>query len=139
MGLKLTTILAEIVMLMFDLKFKSKLNEEGLQPKLYKRYVDDSNLAGEEIKEGFGVVRKDDGSVKLDRIEGELDREESATKRTARIIGNWQTPLCQHLYKWRKILVKTINLADSLCLIQRFGLKMVDVSDTVSTESQWPL
>ena len=47
--------------------------------------MDDSNLAGEEIKEGFGVVRKDDGSVKLDRIEGELDREESATKRTARI------------------------------------------------------
>ena len=47
-------------MLMFDLKFMSKLKEKGLQPKLYKRYVDDSNLAGEEIKEGFGIVRKED-------------------------------------------------------------------------------
>ena len=86
-------------MLILDLKFKSKLNEEGLQPKLYKIYVDDSNLAWEVIKEGFRIVRKEDRSVKVDRKEGEVDREKCASKGTTDFYVTKQTcPICEDKY-----------------------------------------
>ena len=69
-------------MLIFDVLYKLKLENVGLEPVLHSRYVDDNNMAGEEIPDGIGIVNKENGSIEL----GEVDKiGESGTKRTARI------------------------------------------------------
>ena len=46
-GLKITTVLAELLMSCFDSKYGRKLTELGLNPKLRSRYVDDENAVTE--------------------------------------------------------------------------------------------
>ena len=48
-GLKLTTILAECLMIIFDKRFGEKLNNVGLEPVLNKRYVDDNNISAADV------------------------------------------------------------------------------------------
>ena len=84
-GLKLTTVLAECLMLVFDNKYGRVLDEVGLEPVLNKRYVDDSNLVGEGVQEGTRVVRNEEGKLTLDVGNEEVNEGESSTARTARV------------------------------------------------------
>ena len=84
-GLKLTTVLAECLMLVFDNKYGRVLDEVGLEPVLNKRYVDDSNLVGEGVQEGTRVVRNEEGKLTLEMGNEEVNEGESSTARTARV------------------------------------------------------
>ena len=65
-GLEISGVLATLTMLHFDKMFKRKMNQLGLKLHLYKRYVDDCNLAvtpaprGAKIEEGKLVVPEDE-------------------------------------------------------------------------------
>ena len=51
-GMELTGVVAQIFMAWWDREFKKKLEEVGIQLKLHERYVDDTNLAGEQTEPG---------------------------------------------------------------------------------------
>ena len=50
--MELTGVVAQIFMVWWDREFKKKLEEAGIQLKLHERYVDDTNLAGEQTEPG---------------------------------------------------------------------------------------
>ena len=72
-------------MLVFDNRYGWVLDEVGLEPVLNKRYVDDSNLVGEGIKEGTSIVRNEEGKLTLEIGNEEVNEGESSTARTARV------------------------------------------------------
>ena len=51
-GLKLTTVVAEIVMAEWDVKFREKMLENGQETLLDETYVDDQNVVTEELELG---------------------------------------------------------------------------------------
>ena len=51
-GMELTGVVAQIFMTWWDKEFKRKLNEVDMRLKLHERYVDDTNLAGQQTEPG---------------------------------------------------------------------------------------
>ena len=55
-GLAVTTVLAETLMRVFDVRYKERLEEVRLDPSLRKRYVDDLDLAASKVEAGSMVI-----------------------------------------------------------------------------------
>ena len=54
--LAVTTVLAETLMRVFDVRYKERLEEVRLDPSLRKRYVDDLDLAASKVEAGSMVI-----------------------------------------------------------------------------------
>ena len=52
-GMDITGELAKVFMVRWDKQFLQKLRDLGIDPSLYKRYVDDVNVSTDEIEEGM--------------------------------------------------------------------------------------
>lgn len=70
-GLELTGNIAQVFMIWWDSEFKLRLNEAGIVSRLIKRYVDDINLAVDELPVG---TRYENGTllVKEDKVSEDL-------------------------------------------------------------------
>ena len=94
-GLELTGNIAQVYMIWWDRTLKSRLAESGILVRLMKRYVDDVNLAAQEVPLG---ARYEDGRlvIKQEEIEGDMlipgDRR---TMEIVRDIGNSIHPSIQ--------------------------------------------
>ena len=80
-GLDLTGSIAQIFMLWWDAEFKNRLSALQLNPLMYKRYVDDINIALQPVESGMKYI---DGGIIHDPIG--TDEEEEADKRTMNLI-----------------------------------------------------
>ena len=80
-GLKLTGVLARLVMRYFDKKYLAKLASLNITPLMYKRYVDDLNMAVTVFPPGVRFIA---GKMLLLPEEVEQDEEEEDDRRVAR-------------------------------------------------------
>ena len=80
-GIDLTGNIANIFMSWWDKELLQKLNKIGINPFLYKRYVDDINLGTETVKQNYEYVEG-----KLIETNEELSNEIPADKKTFDII-----------------------------------------------------
>ena len=97
-GLELTGSLARVFMLWWDKQFLSAVetatSEIGYELFMYKRYVDDCNMAGKSIPLG---ARLKDNKVVIDEDCVEADRALSADKRTAELIQQIANNICEFI------------------------------------------
>ena len=70
-GLQLTGVLAQLIMVWWDREFEHKMKETGLKLWMYKRYVDDVNSIMSVPKIG---LRFDDSNLVEDEVAAEEDR-----------------------------------------------------------------
>ena len=101
-GLAVTTVLAETLMRVFDVRYKERLEEVRLDPSLRKRYVDDLDLAASKVEAG-SVVIEEEGRLRIEVREGESN-DEGDCARTAR------------LYKYiaNRILPKSVEMEEDI-------------------------
>ena len=82
-GLELTGNIAQVFMIWWDQQLKLRLGNLGLLVAMYKRYVDDINIAAREVPLGTRYI---DGELILDEDAIEIDRSVPGDKRTMEII-----------------------------------------------------
>ena len=82
-GLELTGNIAQVFMIWWDSEFKLRLNEAGIVSRLIKRYVDDINLAVDELPVG---TRYEDGMLLVKDEKVAEDLSIPADRRTMAII-----------------------------------------------------
>ena len=80
-GVDLTGELAKVFMTWWDKQVIQRMRSLEMDPILYKRYVDDVNIAADEVAEGYGYV---DGAI-VEQGDGEREDGES-DKRTFNVI-----------------------------------------------------
>ena len=94
-GLEITGVLSRLVMLWWDQQFLGKLEKLGIVMMLYKRYVDDGNMALQAVQVGTRII---DGKVSILPEAIQEDSGIPADSRTARLIrtvANTITPMIQ--------------------------------------------
>ena len=82
-GMELTGVVAQIFMTWWDKEFKRKLEEVSMQLKLHQRYVDDTNLAGEQTEPG---VRYMNGAMAVTEESRDEDEGLPADERTMKVL-----------------------------------------------------
>eukprot|EP00794_Sanderia_malayensis_P015095 gene15095-16652_t len=82
-GLEITGIVAQVFMIWWDRMFTSRLSELGIIERLRKRYIDDINMAIDELPAG---TRYTDGRLFIDEMAIEGDLQVAGDKRTMEVI-----------------------------------------------------
>ena len=77
-GLELTGVLAQLLMVWWDRQFVKKVEDNGLKLRVYKRYVDDINVIMNTPSSGLRFV---DGRVIQDEWVAELEKDVEADRR----------------------------------------------------------
>jgi hypothetical protein len=94
-GLEITGVLSRLVMLWWDRVFIGKLDKLGIVMLMYKRYVDDGNMALDAVPVGTRIV---DGKLSILPEAIQEDSGLPADRRTAKLIrsiANTITPMIQ--------------------------------------------
>ena len=84
-GLELTGVLAQLFMVWWDRQFKTKMDENGLRMRMYKRYVDDVNVIINAPREGLKFIESE-GKVIQDDSVAEQERAIKADRRCMALI-----------------------------------------------------
>ena len=93
--MEITGVLSRLVMLWWDQQFLGKLDKLGIVMMLYKRYVDDGNMALQAVQPGARIV---DGKISILPEALQEDSDKPADRRTAELIksvANTITPMIQ--------------------------------------------
>ena len=97
-GLKVTQALARLYMMWWDQKFLESANRAGAQIKMYKRYVDDTNI----ILKGLAAsVKWDQASMSLKSTTEIADDQEAIDVRTAREIRRMANGIAESI-QWEE-------------------------------------
>ena len=88
-GLEITGVLSRLVMLWWDKVFLEKLDKMGINMVMYKRYVNDGNLALEAVPAGARFAK---GKISVHPECIQEDFGTATDKRTARFSDRLQTP-----------------------------------------------
>ena len=84
-GLELTGVLAQLFMVWWDRQFKTKMDENGLRLRMYKRYVDDVNVVINAPRAGLKFVESE-GKVIQDESVAEQEQDIKADKRCMALV-----------------------------------------------------
>ena len=95
-GLRCTGTIAWGVMAMTDRRMKAKMDKDGVDTKLYARYVDDGRTLMHPIKAGWRWSEGESRMVWSDEQEANDTMNSARTSRTARAMKDIVTPATKH-------------------------------------------
>ena len=84
-SLELTGVLAQLFMVCWDRQFRTKMDENGLRLRMYKRYVDDVNVVINAPRAGLKFVESE-GKVIQDESVAEQEQDIKADKRCMALV-----------------------------------------------------